>query len=336
MRNKRLQSQVTAGRCTLPVVILICILCWVLTYFLFPDSSASTLFEGSLSTPQSTLNAWLPGWIGQIVSFLIYATIGYLLTELNNQFNIIRMRASMQTAIYFLLIAICPEMHLLSTINLVTLSFLLSIFFLFKSYQKTKSAGYLFYSFFFIGAGSLLFPPLTFFSALWLLEACRFRSLTPHSFFGALIGWALPYWMLFGHAFFYNEMELFYQPFRQLLALGEIFNLQILQPWKLAILGYLLVLFIISAVHCITTGFEDRIRTRIYLQFLLDLTFCLFLFIALQPIHFNALLPLLILSNSMLIGHFFVLTGSKSSNVIFILSLIGLLLLFAFNIWTLL
>ena len=49
MRNKRLQSQVTAGRWTLPAVIFICALCWVLTYFLFPNSIASTVLEGSPS-----------------------------------------------------------------------------------------------------------------------------------------------------------------------------------------------------------------------------------------------------------------------------------------------
>ena len=142
--------------------------------------------------------------------------------------------------------------------------------------------------------------------------------------------------MLFGHAFFYNEMELFYRPFNQLLTIGEFFNLQILQPWELAILGYLLVMFIVSTVHCIAAGFEDKIRTRAYLQFLIDLTIFLFLLIALQPIYCSALLPLLIISNSILIGHFFVLTNSKSSNVFFIISLVGLILLFAFNIWTLL
>ena len=142
--------------------------------------------------------------------------------------------------------------------------------------------------------------------------------------------------MRFGHAFFYNKMELFYRPFNQLLAFGEVFNLQILQPWELAILGYLLVMFIVSGVHCIAAGFEDKIRTRAYLQFLIDLTLFLFLLIALQPIYCSALLPLLIISNSILIGHFFVLTNSKSSNVFFIISLVGLILLFAFNIWTLL
>ena len=246
------------------------------------------------------------------------------------------MRASMQTAIYFLLVTVCPGMHLLYIGDIVALGSLISIYFLFKSYQQAQAAGYLFYSFFFIGAGSILFPQLTILSVLWLLEAYRFQSLTPRSFCGALLGWMLPYWMLFGHAFFYNEMELFYRPFNQLLAFGEIFNLQILQPWELAILGYLLVMFIVSAVHCIAAGFEDKIRTRAYLQFLIDLTLFLFLLIALQPIYCSALLPLLIINNSILIGHFFVLTNSKSSNVFFIISLVGLILLFAFNIWTLL
>lgn len=336
MRNKSLQSQVTTGRLTLPVVILICALCWVLTYFLFPDSIASTTSKDSSSFLQSTRDLPLPGWAERIISFLVCAIIGYFLIELNNQFSIIRMRASMQTAIYFLLVTVCPGMHLLYIGDIVALGSLISIYFLFKSYQQAQAAGYLFYSFFFIGAGSILFPQLTILSVLWLLESYRFRSLTPRSFCGALLGWTLPYWMLFGHAFFYNEMELFYRPFNQLLTFGEVFHLPILQPWELAILGYLLVMFIVSAVHCVAAGFEDKIRTRAYLQFLIDLTLFLFLLIALQPIYCSALLPLLIISSSILIGHFFVLTNSKSSNVFFIISLVGLILLFAFNIWTLL
>ncbi len=336
MRNKKLQNQVTAGRFTLPVVILICTLCWVSTYFLFPDLMTAPTQENLSSFWQSARDFLLPGWAERIVSFLVYAVIGYFLIELNNQVGIIRMRASMQTAIYFLLVTACPEMHLLYAGDIAALAFLISIYFLFKSYQQSRAAGYLFYSFLFIGAGSILFPQLTVLSVLWLFEAYRFQALTPRSFCGALLGWMLPYWMLFGHAFFYNEMELFYRPFIELTIFGDVFNLQILQTWELAVLGYLLVLFIVSAVHCIAAGFEDKIRTRAYLQFLIDLTIFLFLLIAIQPNYCSDLLPLLMISCSILIGHFFVLTNSKSSNVFFIVSLVSLILLFAFNIWTLL
>ena len=208
--------------------------------------------------------------------------------------------------------------------------------FLFKSYQQAQASGYLFYSFLFIGAGSILFPQLTFFSVLWLFEAHRFQSLTFRSFCGALVGWTMPYWMLFGHAFFYDQIELFYHPFKELATFGDIFNLQILQPWELATLGYLFVLFIVSAAHCVVAGFEDKIRTRAYLQFLIDVTLFLFVLIVLQPSQCSNLLPLLMISNSILIGHLFVLTNNKTSNIFFIVATVCLILLFVFNVWTLL
>ena len=113
MRNKRLQNQVTAGRFTLPAVTLICTLCWVSTSFLFPQLASIPTQGNQPFFWQSIQSFLLPGWAERIVSFLIYAIIGYFLIELNNQFGIIRMRASMQTAIYFLFVTVCPEMHLL-------------------------------------------------------------------------------------------------------------------------------------------------------------------------------------------------------------------------------
>ena len=336
MKSKRLQGLVTAGRWTLPAAIFICTLCWVLTSVLLPELTMTAGEEGGSVLWQSARTLLLPAWAEHLVSFLIYAAIGYFLIELNNRFSIIRMRASVQTAIYFLLVTVCPEMHLLYAGNVAAIAFLFSIYFLFKSYQQSQASGYLFYSFLFIGAGSILFPQLTFFSVLWLFEAHRFQSLTFRSFCGALVGWTMPYWMLFGHAFFYDQMELFYHPFKELATFGDIFNLQILQPWELATLGYLLVLFIVSAAHCVVAGFEDKIRTRAYLQFLIDVTLFLFVLIVLQPSQSSNLLPLLMISNSILIGHLFVLTNNKTSNIFFIVATVCLILLFGFNVWTLL
>lgn len=334
MRNKRLQGQITAGRWTLPAVILICTVCWVLTSFILPE--LVSFHEDGSALWQTTRSLLLPQWAERIASCFIYALIGYFLIEINNQFGIIRMRASVQTSIYFLIVTICPEMHLLHAGDIASIGLLISIYFLFKSYQQSRSSSYLFYSFFFIGAGSIIFPQVTFLSVLWLLEAYRFQSLNLRSFFGALLGWTMPYWLLFGHAVFYHQMELFYHPFVELTTFEPLFNFQVLSLWQLATLGYLLVLFIVSAGHCVSAGFEDKIRTRAYLQFLIDLTFFLFLMIALQPSHCNNLLPLLMISCSILTGHFFALTHSKTSNVFFIIVMVSLILLFGFNIWTLL
>ena len=106
MRNQRLQGRITAGRFTLPIVIFTCIACWVLTSVLLPG----------LEVKESSYPLWnivnIPAWANRIVSFLLFAGIGYFLIELNNTFAIIRMRASVQTSLYFLLITACPGMHL--------------------------------------------------------------------------------------------------------------------------------------------------------------------------------------------------------------------------------
>lgn len=333
MRNKRLQNRITEGRLTLPAVIFICITCWMLTSFLLPDMAEK---ETGYTLWQSARSFFHVSWINRATSFVLYAATGYFLIELNNTFAIIRMRASVQTSVYFMLITACPGLHLLYAGDLAALTFLISLFFLFKSYQHPKPVGPLFYSFVFIGAGSLVFPQLTFFVPLWLIGAYAFQSLTFRSFCGAVIGWTLPYWFLFGHAFFYNQMELFYQPFTELVTFQPIHLLGEFQLWEIATLGYLFVLFIVSAIHCIATGYQDKIRTRVYLNFLIFTIFCIFLFIILQPVHSIDLLSLLLIGVSILVGHLFVLTKTKASNLFFITSMIGLILLFSYNIWTLL
>lgn len=71
-------------------------------------------------------------------------------------------------------------------------------------------------------------------------------------------------------------------------------------------------------------------------------TFLFFLKLLHLPVHCVAtalsmnLLSLLLIGISILVGHLFVLTNSKSSNLFFIGSMITLIALFCFNIWTLL
>lgn len=331
MRSLRFQNRVTAGRFTLPAAILLSVICWLLSAILLPD----------LDTPNDNYPLWntfcnscIPPWGNRLFSFILYSVIGYFLIGLNNAFAIIRMRASVQTAIYFLLISVCPSMHVLYAGDLVAIAFLIALYFLFRSYQQSKPAGYLFHAFVFIGIGSLLFPQLTFFAPVFWIGAYGFQSLHAKSFFASLIGWSVPYWFLSGYAYVFGRMELFYQPFRELVCLRPVQSG--FQPWELATTGFLLLLYIVSSSHCLIAGYEDKIRTRSYLHFLIFLNFCIFVYIGLQPALYPHLLSLSLIGTSILTGHLFALTNSRSSNIFFIIMLVGLFALFGFNLWTLL
>jgi len=275
----------------------------------------------------------LPHWISWGVSFILYIFTGYLLIALNNAFSLIRIRASIQSAIFFLLIGICPSLHLLYTGSILPVPILFSLYFLFRSYQNHKASADLFYSFCFLGISCLLQPFLMWFIPVWFLGAYNMQSLTPKSLFAGLTGWFFPFWFLLGHAYFYGEMELFYRPFQQLTTFYPIRDFLAISLSQWIILGYLLLIYIVSIIHILVKGYQDKIRTRSYLHYLMMLILCIYLSIVLQPIWLPDLLPVLMALTSILAAHFFVLSNNRGSNIFFIASVIGLGLIFGYNIW---
>lgn len=336
MRRRTLQNIIATGRFTLPAVILITAICWVVSVFLVPEELAGTASEigGVYSFVKLIPIQDLPLWINQAICFLLHLTIGYFLISLNNTFGIIRIRASVQTSVYLLLMAACPALHILSTGDAAAVALLLSIFFLFASYQNPNGTQELFESFILLGVGSLAFPQLTLFAPILWMGAFSFQSLTVRSFMASVLGWSLPYWFILGYSFFTEQMELFYRPFQELVSFQPP-QLNILYPWEIATLSYCLILYLISSVYVFINSHKDKIRTRLYLRFLILICFCLLAFIFLQPVHCANLLPLLFVCVSILIGHMFTLTNSKVSNLFFIVAVLSLLGLLYYNIWML-
>ncbi|MCD8029419.1 MAG: hypothetical protein LUF85_00905 [Bacteroides sp.] len=330
MKGNSLRSQVTTGRFTLPVAFILSTACWVVAGMMLPERSAT---RSPGETGNHLLPFVLPDGLGWAVSFLLYIFAGYLLIALNNTFGLIRIRASVQSAIFLLLIGICPALHLFYTGSLLPVPLLLSLYFLFRSYQHHKASGNLFYSFCFLGISTLLLPPLIWFIPLWLLGAYNLQCLTLKSFFASLTGWFFPYWFLLGHAYFYSEMELFYGPFRQLTTFYPIRQILELSIPQWSILGFLLIIYIVSTCHTFFKGYQDKIRTRSYLHFLTLVILCLYVLILLQPIYLSELLPILMGLISILAAHFFVLSDSRDSNIFFLASVIGVCILFGYNIW---
>lgn len=332
IRNKRLQQRITGGRFTLPVAVLLSVAGWLVNNLFLPAPVC-----GESTYPLARLVAdWDEGTrLASLSDFLLYALMGYLLIELNNRFALIRMRASFQTAVYFLLIAVCPMMHRFCVSDVAALCFLCSLFFLFATYQHPRPAGYMFHSLAFVGLGSLFLPQLTLFVPLYWLGAYSFQSFTFKSFLGGLLGWSLPYWFLFAHAYYHGEMSLFYAPFAELVQFRSP-DFSVVSLTDVLTAGYLFVLFAVSAVHCFVAGYEDKIRTRAYLQHLILFTFCLLLYTALQPSFFLQVLPLLVICTSILAGHLLVLTTSRMSNLFFITMLAGWFALLGVNLWMLL
>lgn len=329
MIRKRFQNKITAGKFTFPVVITIFALLWGLIYFVKPEIEPTK--EGYYYT-QLINNLSLNEFLERIINFILYGVIIYILIGINNTYSLIRTRTTFQACIYSLFIAACPVLQPLQQGALVTIAVCISLYFLFRTYQKNEPTGNIFHSYLFLGLGSLLFPQLIYLFPVWIIGEYNLQSLTPRTFFAGLVGISFPYWFLLGHAFFYNEMELFYAPFKELISFNPV-NFNTIPLWELVTVGVVFLITLISIIHYLFNNYQDKIRTRSYLNFLVLLGVILLASLLLQPQHTKTVLPLLLICTSILMGHFFALTSSKASNVIFIISIILLIALLYCNLW---
>jgi hypothetical protein len=330
IREKRLQGKVTTGRWTLPVVILICAVCWLvsssLTYGMRSDNSQLPF---GLSDELLTM---VPEWLCRLTGFAVFAAIGYFLVELNNVYAIIRTRATVQTSFFFLLVAACPAIYTDYAGTLTTIPLVLSIFMLFRSYHAySDSPQYIFPSFALLAIATMLTPKAIYLVPVWLIAMGHFQSLTLRSVCAAIIGMALPYWFLLAHAAFYGQMELFTAPFIEMVSFSD-FGPSSLPVYAIATLAFLSVLYVGSFIQYLTESYKDKLQIRAYLGFMLLLwVYCLAL-VMLQPLLFSRLIVSMMVISAMLTAHLFVLTNTKVSNLFFITVTVALALLFTANL----
>lgn len=332
MRERRFQSKVTAGRFTLPAAIVIAAISWAVAALLCPEADSLTTDPQWLRDLTTDM---LPHWLLLTVSFLLHCGIGLFLINLNNTFALIRVRASVQSAVYFLLIAACPFMHEALSGLLCTACYLTALQLLFASYREEQTSGLLFHSFVLAGIASIIAPPYLLLAPLLWIGASSFYALNARSLAASVVGFAFPWWLLLGYSILAGDLTDFF---------SHVSEIQFFRPIGTgfgaipgAALLFMFLLFAVSAVHCIVAGYEDKIRTRTYLYFLIFLGLALYIYVFLQPFLFVSFCPMLLCITGILTGHLFALTNSRLSNAFFIFSLTGTLALFLFNlIWTLL
>lgn len=330
MAKRRFQYEVATGKLTLPVTILLSTVLWIVFSFFKPIPTLNSSYPF-----WQMLLEWVPGNVsGNIFCFLCYGVIAYLLIEFNNAYSIIRMRTSLQTSVYLLMILAFPFLHRLNIGCLVSLCTIISLYLLFRCYQKQQPVGYFFHSMLFMGIASLLFPKILLLVPVFLIGIYNFKALTMRTFFAGMMGLTLPYWFLFGHAFYHGKMDLFYIPFKELVCFQPLFSLNLGISFYISA-GFTFFLLLVSSIHYWITSYEDKIRIRAYLNFLIIFSFSTIIFGVLQVQYVEILLQVLLPVVALLMGHLFALSHTKVSNLFFIFSILLLVIIMCYNLWTL-
>ncbi len=298
MRRKRFQNKVAASGVTLPAAAVLATLAWLL----------HGEIDGHL----------LGGW-------LLCAVTTAIVAETNNAYSLIRVRTRLASVVFLLGLAVMPWAHPFGSAGVAMACVAGVLYFLFRTYQLTEPVGDTFRAQLLLGVGSLLFPPLLLLAPFYLLcMGFYLRSLGPRAFVAALLGLVLPYW-------FWVAGCLYVEDFSPLLTHFEAFALPTWQDvaaltalplLKKLVWGCTTVFTLVSTVYYLRTYYNDKIRTRMFCYILICQFFVLELLLWVQPQYFAVWLALLHLTGSFLTAHYFAVTRSRATNLLFILTLL--------------
>ncbi len=260
------------------------------------------------------------------LSCLAIAT--YLFIELNNSHSIIRIRTRLLSSLFLLFTSAVPVMFSSIRSYILYVCIIISFHLLFRAYQNEKSMRNLFYAFLCIGLASLTTVQILFFvPVLWILCISQLQCLTWRTWSASLMGLIIPYWLLSPFIIYYKGWQLLADHFSALAFTMPLHDFRSFTFNELAFFVFIILLVLISFFHFVKYSFLDRFRIRQIFVIFFTLFVLATILLILQPTHKEVFLPIITICACPIVAHFFVLTNSKITNIMFFVSLAILFLI---------
>lgn len=302
MRRDRLQNHVSGSVFTLPTCAVLCLVSWYL----------------------NNQNVLTDFWTWS--TLLVLVLTAYILVEMNNQNQLLRVRSRMVSSVWLVLVACMPLLQTCSEGLVAACAIVGAYFMLFRTYQRQGCEADTFHYGLMLGVSSIFLPKLIIFLPLFLWHQTVFlRSMTMRNFCAAIVGCLFPYIVLSGYSLVtddLSDLSTWWQNLQQLMPMSveEYKHLPVMQ---IACWGIISFLSMFGVMHYLATSYNDKIQVRMFLYILCFQWFVLEMFVCLQPKYLGDYMPLLAVTGAPLIAHYFALTHSWISNIIFILSVIS-------------
>ena len=306
--RKLIQNRISGSRLTLPATSIYALAIW---------------FIGGVLQEQ---------WWLQLACFAITA---YLVILLNNMNSLIRVYSRFMSA-FFLALGCC-DCLLFPSINesVTVLFFVLSYLVLFMSYQDKTRTGTVLYAFIAMGIASMCnVHMLCLVPLFWLFMKYNLLALSWRTWLASILGVLTPYWFAECWYFYRGEPWILLEHLQPLATFGPIADYSVVTPGQAALYILLVVLGVMGSIHFIHKSYLDSIRVRLLYSIFIWMDLILAIFLALQPQHYNLLIRLMIVNTSPLVAHFFALTSTKVTNVVFYTTLTAIITLTVYNLWT--
>lgn len=283
--------------------LLGCIVCWVVSY---SASIGYPVYGEVTATPLwNAICQALPGKIfTYAIGILLMFGGAFLLHRANYVLVLIREKTLLPFLFYILFISTNPDFLPLKSTSLGVFCLILAIYQLFTSYHSPAAQSNVYNTTLLIGIGSLLWIHLLWFLPLIWLGMYNFRILNTRTFLASLFGVGTVYWFLFGWCIWFRDFTPFTIPF------STLFKVRFLMTAGIGLLDWIGILSVAlltgaSAINIMTHEYEDTLRTRQFLSFLIAMTVWAFGLYFLYEQVSEEFLETACIPASILIAHFF-------------------------------
>ncbi len=311
MRNPKLHNKIARSVATFPVTLLLAVVLWWL-----PQRSYSHDYLAAL---------------------LLVGVTGWVIAETNNTFVLLRLRSRMISSFWLFVAACLAFFHPFQPTIFATFCLAVSYFTLFRTYQQHEPVVDAFHAFLMLSVGSFAFPPMLLFAPLYLWHLAVFmRSMTSRVFFASLLGLLLPFWFGLGWLVLSSSDFMFLDDWNALLSRYQFTpiwqSLPLLQSAQGVSFLLLCLLSLWTGVSYVSHYYEDKIQVRMMFYVYITQTLAVVVMAVVWSQHLTALIPLLLLSCSPLIGHYFTLRTSWVSLIVFFLTMLSFIALGVFTL----
>lgn len=306
MRRDRLQNHVSGSVFTLPTCAVLFLVSW---YF-------------------NNRNALMEPWTW--VTFLILVLTAYILVEMNNRNQLLRVRSRMVSSVWLVLAASITVLQTYGEGPVAACAMPGAYFMLFRTYQKIDCEADSFHYALMLGMSSLLLPQLICCLPLFLWHQTVFlRSMSLRTLCAVLVGCIFPFLLVSGYSLVMDEWSYllsWWNDLRQWVPVN-ILAYQQLSVIQVASWSVITFFSLLGVLHYLSTSYNDKIQVRMLLYILCLQWFVLEVYVCLQPHQMDTFLPLLAVTGAPLIAHYFALTRTWLTNTIFVLSVLACIML---------
>lgn len=330
IRRGEYGKRIIAGKRTFSFTILVCIICWMAGYINdigFPfvySTNTLPLWKVFCSVIPNKETAYTIGFILMFGgAFLIHRT--------NYVLGLIREKTVLPFLFFTLFISTNPDFFPLKSTSVGVFCMVFGMYQLLLSYHVPDSRKKAFNWAFLIGIGSLFWIHIIWFIPLFWFGMYHLRSLSIRSFMSSVFGFISVYWGVLGWCVWQNNYTPFTHSFGTLMDVKlMIFNGGL---WESIYLGYVMLLMLVASLHILTHEYEDNLRTREYLSFLIIFAVWAFLLHFLYDYSSDEFLIAACIPVSILAGHFFTVTWGKWISWLFYFTVLLFISILFIRLW---